>query len=300
VTSERIGTADGILRPLNWADALRVRAEHPQATAICGGTDLMVGINFDQIRPSTLLDLSRVAELRTWEITDSGRTVRLGAGVTYTRIINELAKELPGLAMAARTVGSPQVRNAGTVGGNLGTASPAGDSHPVLLAGRAHVEAESVHGDRLIPIDDFFVGPKRNALEKEEMIRAIRIPVATGPQQFAKIGQRNAMVIATTSLAVNLDVLGRRVGTGIGSAGPTPLRAVAAEALVEDALSDSWEAPGEVDDELATEFGRLVAAGATPIDDVRGTADYRRHALSVLGRRLLKWAWADLKEAGHS
>jgi CO/xanthine dehydrogenase FAD-binding subunit len=285
---------------MQWADALRMRSDHPDATAICGGTDLMVGINFDQIRPSTLLDLSRLRELQTWELVDGGRTVRLGAGVTYARIISELATELPGLATAARTVGSPQIRNAGTVGGNLGTASPAGDSHPVLLATRAMVEAESVRGSRLIPIDNFFVGPKRNALEEDELIGAIRIPVATGPQQFAKIGQRNAMVIATTSFAVCIDVAGRRVGTGIGSAGPTPLRAAAAEALAEDALSNGWKTPGDLDDDLANEFGRLVSVAASPIDDVRGTAEYRRHALSVLGRRLLSWAWADLKEVGRS
>jgi CO/xanthine dehydrogenase FAD-binding subunit len=260
----------------------------------------MVQVNFDQIRPATLLDLSRLGELQSWELIDGGRVVRLGAGVTYTRIINELSVELPGLAAAARTVGSPQIRNAGTVGGNLGTASPAGDSHPPLLASRARIEAESVRGSRLIPIDDFFVGPKRQGLVDDELIRAVHIPVATGPQQFAKIGQRNAMVIATTSLAVHLDVSGQRVGTGIGSAGPTPLRALPAEALIEDVLSGIWQAPGDLQPDVAGEFGRLVSESASPIDDVRGTADYRRHALSVLGRRLLQWAWVDLKKAGRS
>ena len=187
-----------ILLPHDWADALRMRSDRPDATAICGGTDLMVEINFDRIRPSTLLDLSRMRDLQTWDVIDGGRTVRLGAGVTYTRIIRELGIELPGLAMAARTVGSPQIRNAGTVGGNLGTASPAGDSHPPLLASRAQIEVESVRGARLIAIDDFYVGPKRNSLDDDELIRAIHIPVATGPQQFAKIGQRNAMVLSLT------------------------------------------------------------------------------------------------------
>lgn len=297
MTSQGVPFAvNGILRPQQWVDALQMRSDHPEATTICGGTDVMVGINFDQIRPTTLLDLSRLGELQTWEL--SGRTIRLGAGLTYTRIINELAAELPGLALAARTVGSPQVRNAGTVGGNLGTASPAGDSHPPLLASRAEVEVGSIRGSRLIPIDDFFVGPKRNALEDDELIRAVHIPVATGPQQFAKIGQRNAMVIATASFALSIDVVGRRAGTGIGSAGPTPLRVVSGEALVEDALSGRWESPGPLDYDLADEFGRLVAEAASPIDDVRATADYRRHTLSVLGRRLLQWVWVDLMKGG--
>jgi CO/xanthine dehydrogenase FAD-binding subunit len=259
----------------------------------------MVEINFDRLRPTTLLDLSTLRDLQTWEIVDDGQSVRLGAGVTYTRIINELSTQLPGLAAAARTVGSPQIRNAGTVGGNLGTASPAGDAHPPLLASRAHVEVESVRGGRLIPIDDFYLGPKCNAVDDDELIRTVHIPVATGPQQFAKIGQRNAMVIATTSFAVSLDTVEQRVGTGIGSAGPTPLRATAAEAFVEDALAGRWETPGDLDEDVADAFGRLVSEAASPIDDVRGTADYRRHALSVLGRRLLNWAWSDLRKQGR-
>src|SRR5437879_1074533 len=116
------------LQPDTWAEALAARAEYPGAVPICGGTDVMVELNFDQRRPAALLDLTRVARLRDWGIED-GR-VRLGAAVTYTRVITELGALLPGLAMAARTVGSPQIRNRGTVGGNLGAASPAGDSHP--------------------------------------------------------------------------------------------------------------------------------------------------------------------------
>jgi CO/xanthine dehydrogenase FAD-binding subunit len=223
--------------------------------------------------------------------------VRLGAGVTYTRIVDELRDLTPCLAMASRTIGSPQIRNRGTVGGNLGTASPAGDAHPPLLATRATVEIESVAGARVVPIDDFFTGPKRSALGPDELIRAVRIPVADGPQQFSKIGPRNAMVIATTSFALCVDRRDRRVGTGIGSAGPTPLRADRAEALVVEALHDRWADPGPLDPDLARRFGELVAAAASPIDDVRGTARYRRHALAVLARRCLGWVWASLDGA---
>ena len=283
-----------VLRPASWQEALRLRSEHPDASPICGGTDLMVDINFGRARPAALLDLTHVVGIDSWKLTGDGRLVRIGAGVSFTTIIEELHGLCPALALAARTVGSPQIRNRGTVAGNLATASPAGDSHPVLLACRATVEAESVRGSRLIDIDDFFLGPKRSALEPDELIRAVRVPAATGPQQFAKVGPRNAMVIATASFALNLDRRRERVGTGIGSCGPTPLRAPAAEQMLEAALEGRWDAPWGIDDSVGREFGALVAAAASPIDDVRGTARYRTHALAVLGRRCLTWALADL------
>jgi CO/xanthine dehydrogenase FAD-binding subunit len=193
--------------------------------------------------------------------------------------------------MASRTVGSPQIRNRGTVGGNLGSASPAGDAHPPLLADRATVEVASVRGVRRVPIGDFFHGPKRCALAPDELIAAVLVEPANGPQQFAKVGTRNAMVIAVCSFALSLDATSQRVGTGIGSAGPTPLRAIDAEALASAELP--WQTRAEVDEPLARRFGELVAAAASPIDDVRGTADYRRHALAVLARRTLAWAWKE-------
>lgn len=283
-----------MLRPSSWPDAVRLRSQHPAASPICGGTDLMVDINFGRARPAGLLDLTSVEGFDSWELIEDGRTVRIGAGASFTRIIDELSHLCPALAQAARTVGSPQIRNRGTVAGNLATASPAGDAHPVLLASWARVEVESLRGPRLIDIDDFFVGPKRSALDPDELIRAVRVPAATGPQQFAKVGPRNAMVIATASFALNLDVADRRVGTGIGSAGPTPLRARAAEQMLEEALADRWDAPGVLGDSVTRRFGALVAEAALPIDDVRGSAAYRRHALSVLARRCLTWALADL------
>lgn len=285
-------TPSAVLRPSSWQDALEMLADRPEAVPICGGTDLMVEINFARTRPAALLDLSRLAELAEWRHVDDG-TIHIGAGLPYTRIVAELAEPCPALAIAARTIGSPQIRNRGTIGGNLATASPAGDSHPPLLATGAIVEVESVRGSRAIAIDDFFVGPKRNSLEPDELIRAIRVPVATGPQQFAKIGPRNAMVIATASFAIAIDLENTRVGTGIGSAGPTPLRAPDAEAIAESALGDSLSRAALTPDALV-EFGLAVARAAAPIDDVRGTAEYRRHALATLGRRCLSWCWEDL------
>ena len=280
------------LRPSTVEDALALKAEHPDALPIAGGTDVMVELNFDVRRPPALLDLGRVAELAEWRRTDGH--IRLGANVPYARIITELAETLPGLAMAARTVGSPQIRNRGTVGGNLGSASPAGDAHPPLLATTADVEIASVRGTRTVRVREFFTGPKRSVLEPDELITAVTVPVRQGPQQFAKVGTRNAMVIAVCSFAVTIDVARRTVGTGIGSAGPTPLRAPEAEKLAGAELP--WGSRDPVPDTVSREFGELVAAAARPIDDVRGSAAYRKHALSVLARRTLGWAWQEVTD----
>jgi CO/xanthine dehydrogenase FAD-binding subunit len=277
-----------VLRPATWAEALAMKAERPDAVPIAGGTDLMVDLNFDRRRPEALLDLTRIAELGEWAREDGW--LRIGAGVTYTQIVAELGDLLPGLAIAARTVGSPQIRNRGTVGGNLGTASPAGDALPPLLAADAEVEVASVAGRRRVPVRQFLLGPRRSALGPHELIEAVRVRPAAGPQQFAKVGPRNAMVIAVASFALDLDAERRRVGTGIGSAGPTPLRAEEAERFLEGVLDEGgWRRP--LPDGALRRFGELVAAAARPIDDVRGTADYRRHALAVMARRTLTWAY---------
>jgi len=289
------------LQPRSLPEALAAKAEHPGAVPIAGGTDVMVELNFDRRRPEVVLDLTRVPELADWSRTDGA--VRVGAGVTYTRLVAELAGDLPGLAIAARTVGSPQIRNRGTIGGNLGSASPAGDCQPPLLAVGAAVEVASASGGepRRIPIDEFFTGPKESALEPDELICAVHLPAAAGPQQFAKVGTRNAMVIAVCSFGLALDPSRGRVGTGIGSAGPTPLRAGEAEAFLQGVLGSEglWASRRPLAEAALGRFGELVAGAARPIDDVRGTAAYRVHALGVLARRTLAWAW-DQYRTGRS
>ncbi len=287
------------ISPASWADALAVKSATPAALPIAGGTDVMVELNFDARRPETLLDLTRITELAGWD-TDNGR-IRLGAAVTYSQLIDQLGARLPGLAMAARTVGSPQIRNRGTVGGNLGAASPAGDCHPPLLAAGAAIEVASVRGTRTIRADDFYTGVKRNALQPDELIRAIVITPPAGPQQFSKIGTRNAMVIAVAAFSLALHPAARAVGTGIGSAAPTPRRAQEAERFLAAALDDAglWDSEGDIPGPVTGEFSRLVRQAARPIDDVRGTAAYRRHALGVLAARTLAWAWRDYRQSGR-
>ncbi len=279
-------------RAESWREALEIKAARPGAVPIFGGTDVMVDLNFDRERPEAVLDLTRVPEIQEWEEED-GR-LRVGAGVTYTRIIAELGERLPGLAMASRTVGSPQIRNRGTVGGNLGTASPAGDALPPLYASDAEIElASSTEGTRRVPVTEFITGPKKNSLKSNELIAAFHIPEAEGPQQFAKIGPRNAMVIAVCAFGLALHPEQRKVGTCLGSAAPTPVRAREAEEFIEGVLE--WESREDIGASALMRFGEMVAMAANPISDVRGTADYRTHAVGVLARRTLKWAWDEYR-----
>src|SRR5260221_9583341 len=295
------------LQPGSLVEALAAKAARPDAVPIAGGTDVMVELNFARRRPLVLLDLTRVPELAGWWLQD-GR-LRVGAGGTYAELTGErgngsadgLGRLLPGLAMAARTVGSPQIRNRGTIGGNLGSASPAGDCHPSLLAAGAEVEVASARGTRVIPIDGFFTGVKRSAVAPDELITAVWISPPSGPEQFAKIGTRNAMVIEVAAFGLALHPGRRLVGTGIGSAAPTPVRAREAETFLAAALDEAglWDSRNELPESVVTEFGALVSAASRPIDDVRGTAAYRRHSLAVLARRTLAWAWSDYQRTGR-
>ncbi len=284
------------LRPANWSEALQLRAEQPDALVVAGGTDVCVDINFGRRSPECVVDISAVPELAI--IGRSDGELRIGAGVTYSQLLAEIEAELPALAAAARTVGSPQIRNRGTIGGNLGTSSPAGDCHPPLLASGAEIEIASLSGTRMVAAADFFLAPKRNVLRPGELIAAVHIPRTRGPQVFAKTGTRNAMVIAACSVAIVLDPRGRRVGTGIGSAGPVPLRAVAAQDYLASTLTadGQWDDPRSLPPELIAGFADRVAAAARPIDDVRGSAAYRVHALRVLAGRALTWAWDEFRE----
>ena len=257
-----------VLTARSLDEALVLKARHPEAVPVQGGTDVMVELNFDRRRPEALLNLNEVAELRGWSRENGA--VRLGAGLTYTdALTGELAEALPALAEAARTVGSPQIRNRGTIGGNLGTASPAGDALPPLLVEGAEVEVASVRGTRRIPLDDFLVGVKRNALADDELIVAVHVDVSDAPQTFMKVGPRNAMVIAVCSLALVVDREREELRAAFGSAAPT-VRLVTAPLDEADGFPDR------------------VADAASPIDDVRGTAAYRRHALRVLTQRALE------------
>jgi CO/xanthine dehydrogenase FAD-binding subunit len=257
-----------VLTPRSLDEALRAKAELPDARFVQGGTDVLVELNFDRSRPPALINLNEVAELRGWS-RENG-TVTLRAGLTFTEAMAQpLAGLLPALAEASRTVGSPQIRNRGTIGGNLGTASPAGDALPPLLVERAEVELASVRGTRRLPVQDFLLGVKRSALADDELIVAVHLRPSGATQTFMKVGPRNAMVIAVCSLALTVDRAQGELRAAFGSAAPVAT-------LVTGAVED------------ADRFPDAVAAATAPIDDVRGSAAYRRHALRVLTARALE------------
>lgn len=287
-----------VLLPQSLEEALAHKAAHPEAIPIAGGTDLMVDLNFDRRRPPLLIDVCRLPELQTWHERDG--VLFVGAGVTYSRIIRELSTLTP-LVQASRSVGSPQIRNRGTVGGNLGTASPAGDALPVLAAYDAEVVlVKTGNRTRTLHWHEFLTGPKKTALAPDELILGARWRLIKGPGSFSKIGPRNAMVIAVASLCLVLDELTNTVRVALGSVGPTILRAPEAETFCARALSEVgwWDNPSApVDRKMVEDFGARVAAAARPIDDIRGTAGYRRHGCAVLAARALRWALEDRQRA---
>jgi CO/xanthine dehydrogenase FAD-binding subunit len=282
-----------VLAPTRLDDAVAALGADPSLTVLAGGTDLMVAVNYGQRRPAGVLSLRRVHELHDWHVEGEGHDAQavLGAATSYTTLLDPaLAALLPALAQASRTVGSPQIRNTGTVGGNLGTASPAGDTLPVLVALDATVELASASGRRILPVSEFVTGPKQTALAPGELVTAVRVPVARGPQEFLKIGVRNAMVIAVANCALVLDLDRRHLACALGAVGPVSIRDHDAERWATSHLD--WDARPDLDPGMVDGFGRRMAAASRPIDDHRATAAYRRHAVDVLARRALARAWA--------
>jgi CO/xanthine dehydrogenase FAD-binding subunit len=274
---------------MSLSDVLAALASNPDAHLLAGGTDLMVEVNFGRRRPPAIVALDRVPELQGWSRDEASGTIRLGAGLTYREMQQPpLADLLPALAEAARTVGSPQIRNVGTLGGNLGTCSPAGDALPVLSALDAVVEVASAAGARTVPIHEFMVGVKRTALAAGELVVAATVPAVGGWQGFAKVGVRNAMVISVASACLVVDRSHRSVRLALGAVAPTVVRAPGAERFAADAAP--WDG-GAVAPAVIDEFGRRAVEAARPIDDHRSTAAYRHHAVEVLTRRLLRRAF---------
>jgi CO/xanthine dehydrogenase FAD-binding subunit len=281
-----------LLAPTRLDDALAALDGDHSLTVLAGGTDLMVGVNYGERRPAGVLSLRRVPELHRWHVEGDGHDahVVLGAATSYTTLLEPaLAERLPALAAASRTVGGPQIRNTGTIGGNLGTGSPAGDTLPVLVALDATVELASTTRRRRLRVADFLVGPKRTALDPGELVTAVRVPVARGPQEFLKVGVRNAMVIAVASCALVVDLERRALGCALGSVGPVPIRDNDAEQWATERID--WDSARLPHPSIADGFGRRMAAASRPIDDHRATAAYRRHAVEVLATRALERVW---------
>lgn len=270
-----------VLIPHSITEASQMLAENPDSTLLNGGTDLMVEVNFNHRRPTSVLLLRNIPQLREWSKDESKKTITIGAGLPYSQMEKgEIAALVPALAQAARTVGSPQIRAAGTMGGNLGTCSPAGDTLPVLSALDANIHLTSVDGDREVPFAEFMVGPKRNSRRANEIITAITLPITGERQGYSKVGVRNAMVISVASAC--FAIVNNTPRLAMGSVGPTILRASDAEAFLVASAPDL----NSISDDVAREFGRIASEEARPIDDHRSTAAYRSHAIGVLAARL--------------
>lgn len=273
-----------VLIPTSLDEALQMCAEHPDADLLTGGTDMMVEVNFNHRKPNTVIALRRVHELKTWSVDRQSGIVTIGAGVPYAEMEQgTLAEALPALAEAARTVGSPQIRAAGSLGGNLGTCSPAGDGLPVLSAMNATVHLASSENQRSVSFHDFMIGPKKNVLQPGEIITSVTMPLTDGWQGYAKVGVRNAMVISVASACVVRNQ--RDVRVALGSVGPTIIRCAETEQWWQSLPESEQMSPSRA---TADEFGARAANEARPIDDHRSTAAYRRHAISVLTTRLLQ------------
>ena len=275
-----------VLIPRSVDELVEIFQDHPTAKLLAGGTDYMVEVNLHGRKPETMISLRQVKELTEWSVRPTQSRITIGSGVPYADMeIGEIARLVPALAQAARTVGSPQIRAAGTIGGNLGTCSPAGDSLPVLAALNATIHVIGPDGNRDIEFVNFMVGVKKNSLLPSEFVHSVSLPIVEGWQGYAKVGTRNAMVISTASACLVRDSDEGFVSIALGSVGPTIIRAHDAEAWLMKATS--LRDGAQLEPSIAQEFGRRVAQESKPIDDHRSTAEYRRHAVGVLAQRLL-------------
>ena len=266
--------------PSSLAEATQLLSNNPDAHLLTGGTDMMVEVNFNHRHPETVIALRNIPEIQQWSVDAASGIVHIGSSVPYATMEHgELAQALPALAEAARTVGSPQIRAAGSIGGNLGTCSPAGDSLPVLSALDAVVHLRSDTSSRSVSFAEFMVGPKKNSRMANEIITGVSIPMTNGWQGYAKVGVRNAMVISVASVC--LAIHDGKVRVALGSVGPTIIRCSESEAWINSVGLEN------VNQSIAKEFGEHVRTESRPIDDHRSTAEYRRHAVGVLAARLL-------------
>ncbi len=271
--------------PSRLVEAYALLAAAPHVP-IAGGTDLMVRITGEIGEPPTqLLDVSRLRELEGIGLESGGLVI--GARATYTDIRRSaLCREhLPALVEAAATIGAAQIQNRGTLGGNIGNASPAGDILPILLATDAVIVVGSARGERPIPATGFFLAYRNTALAPDELILRVRIPLPPGREtRFRKVGTRRAQAISKVVMAISWRDHGPSGGwsdvrVALGSVAATPIRAAATEAVLEGSRPST---------EVADRAAETLAGELSPIDDVRSTAGYRRTVAARILHRILR------------
>lgn len=277
-----------MLLPRDVDEAIEALAAPGVHRILAGGTDEMIRVAHTARLSDgeVVISIGGIAALNGWTIDRDRGTLTLGAALPWSEmVLAPFIEWAPALAEAARTVGSPQIRNAGTLGGNVATASPAGDGLCAAVALDAIAIIRSVDGERRVPVFDLLVGPKRTSLARHELITAFEIPMANGYQGYAKVGVRNAMVISIAGACLVVDRASLSIRLALGSVGPTILRCPAAERQIADIVFGGNDTPEAI--ERAAASARICAH---PIDDHRATADYRRHAVGVLTERLIRRA----------
>jgi carbon-monoxide dehydrogenase medium subunit len=268
--------------PESLDEALSLLAELENATPVIGGTDLMIAMRNGVSVPSHVVDLNEIPELNY--VKEEEGIIRIGATATHSQVANSpLVAGIHSLVDSVSRIGSPQIRNRGTITGNICNASPAADSAPPLLVHMAEVEIQSLDRKRVIPIADLFAGSKINSLEPGELLIEIRIPVppAGSASSFKRIGRRKAFTLSVVSAAAYIQMEGETctdAKVAFGSVAITPIRVPEAENLL---------TRSKLDEETINAASKAVYEAVKPITDVRGTAEYRKDMCPVLMRRAI-------------
>lgn len=270
--------------PNEIGEAVNLLAEHGEKAAVlAGGTDLVAALNYYEIKPGALL---YIGGLGLDYIKEADGKLVIGAGTTGAQLIASdlLAAKFPVLVDAAKTHGSPAIRSVATIGGNLGTGSPAGDLIPPLMVMDAEVLLVSAGGERVVPVKDFFTGPQETVCKPDELIVEIRVPLQAGAAVFEKLGHRKAQTCSLASAAARLEMDGKVCKDArivLGSMAPTPIRCTKAEEMI---------VGKELDAALIAKCAEAAIAESSPIDDQRATAWYREKAGKVLVARAVAQA----------
>lgn len=274
-----------LLQPKTLNDALNALAQNDSAIRpLGGGTDMLVDIRAKRAQPDVLVALQNVNELRG--ITRENGHVRIGASTTIAEFLkNPLLTQYDALVGAAFVFANPMIRNCATIAGNIGSASPAGDMLPPLLALDAQIELVGSSGARAMPLHEFFIGPRKTARRTDELVAGLEIPPHSGSSAFYKLGLRQADAISLVSVAVWLERDGemtRDVRIALGAVAPRPLRALRAEEILRGQSFNETN---------LAQAARIASEECAPIDDLRASANYRRRMVNVYVRRMLEQAW---------
>jgi CO/xanthine dehydrogenase FAD-binding subunit len=278
-------TGRTVTLPASLDEAVAALAAMPAAVPVAGGTDLMAAVNSGLLRPAGLVGLGRISEIRGWSYAD-GHAL-LGAGLTHARMGRpDFAALIPALAAAARAAGPPQIRNAGTLGGNIASAAPTGDALPVLAALEATVVLAGPEGNREVPVGHLLAG--LDPLRPGELLAFVRAPLLHAPQVFLKATTRTGPGRALASVAVVLNPARREVRCAVGAVAPMPLRPLEAEAWVAGLID--WDGARTLDPQVCTAFGEYVAMACIP-DPAEGelppAVSHLRRTVAALARRAL-------------